>query len=173
MAKIKEKTEGTEQNGCVLDADGYRLKSDGSRDTRYKNPVGTKPEGIKGEPPGVTRMARMAELISHKPYELVREGFDANDVKSITGLRLRRYYVLKGCDGEEIMVGRGEMIKYAGIIPVSKRKAKERVVVDNSTAFVDNDPTVSSEAELEVVEMPEAAEELSGVDIDDLSDLLD
>jgi len=48
----------------------------------------------------------------------------------------KRFYVIKGNDDVEVTVGKGEMVKYAGITPPSKRgkKAEAKTELDESFA---------------------------------------
>lgn len=115
--------------------DGVPVTGSGAADKRFKYKPGERPTRTKGNAPGVTRTTKMVELLSDKPYTFVREGYDANGVKSATGAKLKKFYVIKGKSGKPVNVGKGEMEKYAGVKAPSKRAKKAEAETTNSKAF--------------------------------------
>ena len=109
-----------------VDDEGFPLTGKGERDKRYQFPPGKAPARSRGEAPGVTRRRSLDETLKGKSWEFVREGFDQAGVKSATGAALKRFYVIRNTDtGDEVIVGRGEMKKYAGITPPIKPRASK------------------------------------------------
>ncbi|MYI82707.1 MAG: hypothetical protein F4056_05150 [Chloroflexi bacterium] len=67
-----------------------------------------------------------ADLLDPKKHEWewIREGYDPVGVKSVTNWTLKEFHVIRDkATGNELMVGRGEMIKYAGVTPPKKPQA--------------------------------------------------
>ena len=79
-------------------------------------------EGSSGQKAAATREKRRIELLSPATHdwEWIREGQEPEGVRSVTGASLKRFHVIRDRNtAAEVMVGRGEMIKYAGIEPPS------------------------------------------------------
>ena len=126
------------------DKAGIPVTSDGVTDKRFKYKPGEAPTKTQGQKPGITRQETMTKLLGDKPYTFVREGFDADGVKSVTGAKLKRFFVIKGKSGEEVTVGKGEMEKYADLKPPSKRGKKAEVEADNAEAFEGEETTAEA-----------------------------
>jgi len=124
------------KNGAV-NAKGIPIADSGKPDKRFKYAPGTRPNQSEGRSPGVTRMIRMKELITDAgPWELVGEKYDPKGVKSVTGAALKKYFVLKNTEtGAKIKIGRGEMVKYAGITPPTKKRGKSKSTPEFDGAF--------------------------------------
>ena len=83
-------------------------------------PTGEPAETTSGQKAAATRQKRMEALLGPKTHdwEYVRTGRAPNGIQSVTGARLKAYHVLRDRrTGDEVKVGRGEMIKYAGVEP--------------------------------------------------------
>ena len=120
----------------MLDIDGYVLRPDGSRDQRFKLPYADAVEARNKRVQRKPAKERKAEIFSPETHdwEFVEEGFDPNGVKSASGARLKKFYVLKDRHtGETVYAGKGEVIKYAQLSIPSKREA---TVITDDTAFV-------------------------------------
>ena len=66
-----------------------------------------------------------ADLLDPKKHEWewIREGYDPSGVKSVTNWTLKEFHVIRDkATGKELTVGRGEMIKYAGVRPPPKSR---------------------------------------------------
>lgn len=89
---------------------------------------------------GETRRAQLAAALSGRQWEWVRAGYDETGVHSVTGFRVKAYHVIRDKDtGEEVMVGRGEMLKYAGVTPPTRPRGRPRVEVpDFEFAFAES-----------------------------------
>ena len=73
-----------------------------------------------GQKAAVTRQKRMEDLLGPEKHdwEYVRAGHAPDGVQSVSGAQLKAYHVLRDRrTGNEVLVGRGEMIKYAGVEP--------------------------------------------------------
>lgn len=131
------KVEHTDGETYVVDADGWVLLGNGERDKRYRYPLGTRPPRASGK----SRQEKMNELLGPDTHdwEYVRDGHDPNGVKSISGANLKRFYVLRDKNtGKEVMVGRGEMTKYAGVTPPRKRRGAQSESDFNSAMAEDD-----------------------------------
>lgn len=141
---VAEATNGAAE-APTLNAEGFPVTSGGEVDKRFKYAPGTRPE--KSSTPGQTRQEKMTALLSDHSWEFVGEAFNAEGVKSITGAALKRYFTIRNTGAEfsvgditvaaggEVIVGRGEMIKYAGVTPPRKQRASKEVEGEFAEAF--------------------------------------
>ena len=96
-------------------------------------------ENTSGQKAAATRQKRMEALLGSKTHdwEYVRAGHAPNGVQSVTGARLKAYHVLRDRrTGDEVLVGRGEMIKYAGVEPPGTAEGKRKSPSVPPAAFV-------------------------------------
>ena len=120
----------------MLDAEGYVLRPDGTRDQRFKLPYAEAVEARNKRVQRKPAKERKAEIFSPETHdwEFVEEGFDPNGVKSASGARLKKFYVLRDRNtGETVYAGKGEVVKYAQLSIPSNREA---TVATDETAFV-------------------------------------
>ena len=96
----------------------------GGDGTEEEPPVPSTPQLERTPTPGqkaaTTRQQRMIELLDPKTHvwEWIREDFDPEGARSVTGRALTKYQVIRDNNtGIEVKVGRGEMIKYAQVMP--------------------------------------------------------
>jgi hypothetical protein len=139
------------------DDEGWALNKKGARDSRWKAPI-YNPEtgelldrtargsgssgGSNGAAKGKSRAERVAEVFGDDPsergWEYVSEGSDPNGRKSALGANLKQYYTIRDKDGNELIVGRGEMEKFAQVKPPAKERTatarKPRTENDDSVA---------------------------------------
>ena len=76
--------------------------------------------GTSGQKAAATRHKRMIELLGPETHdwEYVRSGHNPDGVRSVSGARLKAYHVLRDRrTGDEVLVGRGEMVRYASVEP--------------------------------------------------------
>ena len=91
-----------------------------TRPAPLQPPISASAETTTGQKAAATRQKRIEDLLSPKTHdwEYVRVGHAPDGVQSVTGARLKAYHVLRDRrTGDEVVVGRGEMIKYAGVEP--------------------------------------------------------
>jgi hypothetical protein len=175
MAKAKAKNgdvavmETVEESSVTTD--GIPVNKKGAPDKRYRFAPGTRPERrSSGLPAGQAKAQRLQELLGGRSWEYVEDGYDANGVESVTGTKLKKFFIIRDSErGETVTVGRGEMIKYAGVEPPKKvrgRSSNGKASEEFENAFVD-------ETEETTEETTEATTEASTVLDDDDLDFLD
>ena len=92
-----------------------------------------------GQRAAATRQKRMEDLLGPEKHdwEYVRAGHAPDGVQSVSGAQLKAYHVLRDRrTGNEVVVGRGEMIKYAGVEPPGTAKGRRKSPSVSPAAFV-------------------------------------
>jgi hypothetical protein len=146
MAKAKAKNgdvavmETVEESSVTTD--GIPVNKKGEPDKRYRFAPGTRPERrSSGLPAGQAKAQRLQELLGGRTWEFVEDGYDSNGVESVTGTKLKKFFIIRDTDRDEtVTVGRGEMIKYAGVEPPKKargRSSNGKASEEFENAFVD------------------------------------
>ena len=156
MAKAKSVTTG---DVAVMETvvesstmtEGIPVNKKGEPDKRYRYAPGTKPaRRSSGLPAGQAKSQRLQELLGGRSWEYVEDGYDANGVMSVTGTKLKKFFVIRDTDrNETVTVGRGEMIKYANVEPPKKargRSSNGKASDEFENAFVDETETSTEEA---------------------------
>lgn len=168
MAQVKEKEAATaenaeapaqSQNGAsataapTQDAEGNYLTKKGTIDKRYK-PDSDKKNKSEGQPPGVARKDRLMGIAGGTPeeasanWEWIREGYEDEGLRCISGAKLKKYVVLQSkvdivsgdealgtiAKGTEIKMGEGVARVYFG---VSKPKVARPVKAAKNLDDVD------------------------------------
>jgi len=116
------------RNPARTDESGNRLTAAGTLDRRF---IKVTEEGGRAAPVR-TKPQRMAAIFGARDvenpvqWEIVSEGVNPEGVKSVTGTLLHKYVVLRPVAGQgalptEIICGRGEAVKYAGVGEKPKR----------------------------------------------------
>ncbi|CAB4148297.1 hypothetical protein UFOVP967_91 [uncultured Caudovirales phage] len=116
------------RNAPKFDESGNRLTSSGTLDRRF---IKVTEEGGRAAPVR-TKPQRMAAIFGARDvenpvqWEIINEGVNPEGVKSVTGTLLHKYVVLRPVAGQsfpmtEIICGRGEAVKYAGVGEKPKR----------------------------------------------------
>jgi len=134
---------GTEEEG------GIPLTNKGTTDRRFKFAPGTRPKrASSGLPAGQARVAQMTELLGGKNWEYVEDGYAPDGILSVTGAKLKKYFSLRNVDtGEVVIVGKGEMVKYAGVDVPRKPRGIAGKKESFDEAFEDIDSSSTTEAE--------------------------
>jgi hypothetical protein len=150
----------TEESGAVAVAEvveesttvktspnGLPLTKSGELDKRFKFAPGTRPaRASSGLPAGQARVAAMKELLGDKNWEYVEDGYAADGVLSVTGAKLKKFYVIRNTDtSETVTVGKGEMTKYAGVDVPRKPRGIAGKKESFDEAFEDSDVIAESE----------------------------
>jgi len=170
MAKAKSKSKGAAAvaDPQTLSSEGMPLTKGGEVDKRYQGPPSDKLEKT-AQPPGVSRRENIEGLFTGRQWEMVDEGFDAAGVKSATGAKLKRFYRIKDTSsGEVLIVGRGEMIKYANITPPRKSRSRGQSTEEFEAAFTADGSVELEDATILVAEISSDDDEEES-DGDDLS----
>ena len=160
MAKARKKT-GASGGAATVESpattEGIPQNKKGEADKRYRYAPGTKPaRESSGLPAGQARKQRMQELLGGKNWEYVEDGYDGDGILSVTGAKLKKFFVLRDTDsGETVTVGRGEMKVYAGVEPPKKvrgRSANGAVSEEFEEAFADGDDSAESTESTAIIE---------------------
>ena len=145
------------------DDEGFRLKPDGTRDGRQKYSIHQPRPAYVKRPKAERLEQEVFKTEQGNEWEFVSEGFSRDGMYSVSGHPVKRFVVVRSkVTGQELLVGRGEAVKYAKVELPKKRRG--RPVSNFRDAFADADDfyDIGPIPPLDYDEEEETVEELVG-----------